>query len=53
MLVASLCETLLTWSDQVCRDIEDWPGTKDIGMTSTARKQLEEVRDIALRNLDR
>jgi len=40
-------------SDQVSRDIEDWPGTKDIGMTSTARKQLEQVRDIAVRNLDR
>jgi len=41
------------WSDHVSRDIEDWPGTKDIGMTSAARKQLEEVRDIAVRNLDR
>jgi hypothetical protein len=27
--------------------------TKDIGMTSTARKQIEQVRDIAVRNLDR
>ena len=53
LLVASLFETLITWSDQVCRDIEDWPDTKDIGMTSAARKQLEEVRDIAVRNLDR
>jgi len=53
LLVASLFETLIAWSDQVSRDIEDWPGTKDIGMTSTARKQLEQVRDIAVRNLDR
>ena len=53
LLVANLCETLLVWSDHVCSDIEDWPGTKDIGMTSAARKQLEEVRDIAVRNLDR
>ena len=53
LLVANLCETLLTWSDQVSRDIEDWPGTKDIGMTSTARKQIEEARDIAVRALER
>ena len=53
LLVAGLCETLIAWSDQVSRDIEDWPGTKDIGMTSTARKQIEEARDIAVRNLDR
>jgi PadR family transcriptional regulator, regulatory protein AphA len=53
LLVASLCETLIAWSDQVSRDIEDWPGTKDVGMTSTARKQIEQVRDIAVRNLER
>ena len=53
LLVASLLETLLTWSDQVSRDIEDWPDTKDIGMTSTARKQIEQMRDIAVRNLER
>lgn len=53
LLLANLCETLITWSDQVSHDIEDWPGTKDIGMTSTARKQLEQARDIIARNLDR
>ena len=53
LLVASLCETLIAWSDQVSRDIEDWPDTKDIGMTSTARKQIEQMRDIAGRNLER
>lgn len=53
LLVARLGETLIAWSDQVCRDIEDWPGTKDVGMTSAARKQIEEARDIAVRALER
>jgi DNA-binding PadR family transcriptional regulator len=53
LLVARLGETLIAWSDQVCRDIEDWPSTKDVGMTSAARKQIEEARDIAVRALER
>jgi DNA-binding PadR family transcriptional regulator len=53
LLVARLCEALIEWSDQISRDIEDWPGTKGIGMTSAARRQIEEARDIATRVLER
>jgi len=34
---------VIKWSEQAQRDIKDWPATDGLGLTSTARSQLEQL----------
>jgi PadR family transcriptional regulator AphA len=45
LLFAGFFEAMLGWACQAERDIQEWPGTKDVGMTTAARRQLQEKVD--------